>query len=59
MGRGVLAGREATTLRYNGGVPGPTLRLRPGDRLCVDLVNEPTNHEPGSPDTLLTRIWQP
>src|SRR5664279_5679969 len=30
-GRGALAGRDATTLRYNGSVPGPTLHLRPGD----------------------------
>ena len=41
-----LAGREATTLSYNGGVPGPTLHLQPGDRLRVELVNRlnvPTN----------------
>jgi FtsP/CotA-like multicopper oxidase with cupredoxin domain len=41
-----LAEREATTLSYNGGVPGPTLHLQPGDRLRVDLVNRlnlPTN----------------
>ena len=41
-----VAGREATTLGYNGGVPGPTLQLRPGDRLRVQLVNRlttPTN----------------
>ncbi|MFH0241266.1 multicopper oxidase family protein [Streptomyces sp. HK10] len=37
--RHLLVGREATTLGYNGGVPGPTLRLRPGDRLRIDLVN--------------------
>ena len=45
-GTGTVAGRGATTLRYNGGVPGPTLRLRPGDHLRVDLVNhldQPTN----------------
>ncbi len=44
--RGSVAGRDATTLRYNGGLPGPTLRLRPGDHLGIDLVNhldEPTN----------------
>ena len=34
-----IAGRQATALSYNGGVPGPTLRLRPGDRLRVQLVN--------------------
>ncbi len=41
-----MAGREATTLSYNGGVPGPTLHLQPGDRLRVELVNRlnvPTN----------------
>lgn len=45
-GSGTVAGRDATTLRYNGGLPGPTLRLRPGDHLGIDLVNrltEPTN----------------
>ncbi|MEP6981952.1 MAG: multicopper oxidase family protein, partial [Nakamurella sp.] len=39
-------GRRATTLRYNGTVPGPTLYLSAGDHLGVDLVNildEPTN----------------
>ena len=41
-----IAGRRATALSYNGGLPGPTLHLRPGDRLRVQLVNrlnEPTN----------------
>ena len=41
-----LAGRPAHMLTYNGTVPGPTLRLRPGDRLQVELVNrlsDPTN----------------
>ena len=41
-----VAGREATVLGYNGGVPGPTLHLQPGDRLRVQLVNRlsaPTN----------------
>ena len=44
--RHTVAGREATTYGYNGGLPGPTLRLRPGDRLRVRLVNRldaPTN----------------
>ena len=43
---GTVAGRDATTLRYNGGLPGPTLHLRPGDHLGIDLVNnfgQPTN----------------
>ena len=46
IGSGSVAGRDATTLRYNGGLPGPTLRLRPGDHLGIDLVNnlaQPTN----------------
>ena len=41
-----VAGREATTLSYNGGLPGPTLYLQPGDRLQVRLTNDldaPTN----------------
>ena len=41
-----LAGRSATALTYNGGAPGPTLYLRPGDRLRLRLVNRlgaPTN----------------
>jgi len=41
-----VAGRKATTLGYNGGLPGPTLRIRPGDTLRIQLVNrleEPTN----------------
>ncbi len=35
----LLAGRSATGLAYNGGVPGPTLRLRGGDTLDIELVN--------------------
>jgi FtsP/CotA-like multicopper oxidase with cupredoxin domain len=41
-----VAGRTATAYGYNGSLPGPTLRLRPGDRLQVRLVNRldaPTN----------------
>lgn len=41
-----LAGRQARALGYNGGIPGPTLRLRQGDVLSVRLVNsldQPTN----------------
>jgi FtsP/CotA-like multicopper oxidase with cupredoxin domain len=30
-----VAGRQVTAYGYNGGLPGPTLRLRPGDRLQV------------------------
>lgn len=44
---GVRRGRERTgALRFNGGSPGPTLRVRPGDELAVRLTNrldEPTN----------------
>ena len=39
VGSHQVAGRQATTLGYNGGVPGPTLRLRAGDVLRVKLVN--------------------
>jgi len=39
LGTHEVAGRQATTLGYNGGVPGPTLRLHPGDTLRIDLVN--------------------
>ena len=53
LGRTAVAGRFATLLRYNGEVPGPTLLLRPGDRLSVELVNssdQPTNlHTHGLP----------
>ena len=41
-----VAGRRATTLGYNKGLPGPTLRINPGDILRIELVNqlqEPTN----------------
>jgi len=35
-----VAGRRATTFGYNGGLPGPTLAVRAGDRLRVRLVND-------------------
>jgi FtsP/CotA-like multicopper oxidase with cupredoxin domain len=38
-GRVDLAGRSVRALSYNGSVPGPTLRLRPGDRVTLDLEN--------------------
>lgn len=41
-----LAGQQAWALAYNGAIPGPTLRIRPGDVLNVQLVNnlgQPTN----------------
>lgn len=34
-----LAGREVDALSYNGSIPGPTLRLSPGDTLKVTLAN--------------------
>ena len=37
-----VAGRRTQALAYNGTVPGPTIRVRPGDRLEVDLVNDLT-----------------
>lgn len=45
-GRVSVAGRDATALSYNGSLPGPTLFLRPGDRVNVTLENrlaDPTN----------------
>jgi len=41
-----VAGRRANVLGYNDGLPGPTLRVRPGDTLRIELVNQldqPTN----------------
>lgn len=38
-GRVTVAGRSVQAMSYNGSVPGPTLRIRPGDRVTVDLVN--------------------
>ncbi|MFC5929472.1 multicopper oxidase family protein [Cryobacterium melibiosiphilum] len=41
-----LAGRDVSALSYNGGVPGPTLRVRAGDTLSVSLRNgltDPSN----------------
>jgi len=41
-----IAGRHATALTYNGGLPGPTLIIRPGDRLKISVDNQlkqPTN----------------
>lgn len=42
----LMAGRRAAALGYNGGIPGPTLRVRAGDVLKIKLVNklaQPTN----------------
>jgi FtsP/CotA-like multicopper oxidase with cupredoxin domain len=41
-----LGSQQASILGYNGGVPGPTLRVRGGDTLQIELVNNlgvPTN----------------
>ncbi|MHB1235812.1 MAG: multicopper oxidase family protein, partial [Microbacteriaceae bacterium] len=41
-----IAGRQATALTFNGGLPGPTLVVRPGDRVKVTVENhmkDPTN----------------
>ncbi|TFD55819.1 multicopper oxidase family protein [Cryobacterium frigoriphilum] len=41
-----IAGRDVRALSYNGGVPGPTLRVRAGDTLSVSLHNglaDPSN----------------
>jgi len=38
-GRIQIAGRAASALGYNGGIPGPTLRVRGGDVLRIKLVN--------------------
>lgn len=42
-----VAGLKGDRLVYEGTFPGPTLRVRPGDRMLVDLVNDiadaPTN----------------
>lgn len=41
-----IAGRQATALTYNGGLPGPTWRVRPGDTVKVlveNQLNETTN----------------
>lgn len=35
-----IGGRNATALTYNGGIPGPTLVVRPGDKLRVTLDNQ-------------------
>lgn len=45
-GTAEIGGRSASVLTYNGGMPGPTLRLKAGDRLALSLNNnlaDPTN----------------
>lgn len=42
----VVAGRQVRALTFNGGIPGPTLRVRPGDRIALTFRNRldaPTN----------------
>ena len=46
FGPAKMGDREVTTYNFNGQVPGPTLRLQPGDTMGVTLTNqldEPTN----------------
>ncbi|TFD44681.1 multicopper oxidase family protein [Cryobacterium sp. TMT1-2-1] len=46
LGTVQIGGRSASALSFNGGIPGPTLRLKAGDRLGVALHNgldDPTN----------------
>ncbi|TFD78753.1 multicopper oxidase family protein [Cryobacterium sp. Sr8] len=46
LGTVQVGGRSASALSFNGGIPGPTLRLKAGDRLGVTLHNgldDPTN----------------
>jgi FtsP/CotA-like multicopper oxidase with cupredoxin domain len=46
FGPAQMGGRSVTTYNFNGQVPGPTLRLQPGETLGVTLTNqldEPTN----------------
>src|SRR5215212_6799541 len=44
-----LAGQNATVSVYEGSFPGPTLRVRPGDTLRVNLVNSLNALPPGLP----------
>ena len=46
-----LAGSTATMSVYEGASPGPTLRVRPGDKLRVTLVNMLDDLPPGLPAT--------
>jgi suppressor of ftsI len=46
-----VAGQTAIMNVYEGPAPGPTLRVRPGDRLRVNLVNTLDDLPPGLPDT--------
>jgi suppressor of ftsI len=46
-----VAGQTAIMNVYEGSAPGPTLRVHPGDRLRVNLVNTLDDLPPGLPDT--------
>src|SRR5215212_5684711 len=46
-----LADRTAIMSVYEGSVPAPTLRVRPGDRLRINLVNKLDDLPTGLPDT--------
>jgi FtsP/CotA-like multicopper oxidase with cupredoxin domain len=46
-----LAGGTAIINVYEGSAPAPTLRVRPGDRLRINLVNKLDDLPPGLPDT--------
>ena len=45
-----VAGQTAIMSVYEGSSPGPTLRVRPGDTLRVNLVNKLDDLPPGLPD---------
>ena len=45
LGPTTAAGNAVTSRVYEGGFPGPTLRVRPGDTLRVRLVNELTGDD--------------
>jgi suppressor of ftsI len=44
LGPAMVAGQHVTARVYEGSFPGPTLRVRPGDRLRVHLANELPEH---------------
>jgi FtsP/CotA-like multicopper oxidase with cupredoxin domain len=46
-----IAGQTAIMNVYEGSAPAPTLRVRPGDRLRVNLVNSLDDVPPGLPST--------
>lgn len=49
-----VAGRVLETATYNASLPGPTLRVRPGDRLEITLINNLTY--PGGPPPLPQKV---